>query len=235
MSGFRDRDPQQEQKSDGEGSDGKSGRPGDLGIDARQQQRPCDDTEGKEGAGPDGEQRQHLVAGDAEEAPEQQAGEPVQVAVVQAHEQEPAGKCHRLHRSDQSRLLAVRGRSRPGVRLPDHDRRHRAHPEVPEGRGNPEQDGPRGSGETDQRKGVPGEGLTAEHHEPPHHAGHDGHDGPGTQRVHHERVAEELADAVHGVTERGGRHGRRVAPARPPRPAGHPTLAGLRPVRRRGR
>ena len=85
---------------------------GNLGVDAREQQRTGDQAERDERGDRHREQRQHLRVRDPEEAAEEQARDAVEDAAVEAHEEEAAGQRERLHGADHGGFLAVSARTR---------------------------------------------------------------------------------------------------------------------------
>ena len=139
-------------------------------------------------------QGDHLAVGDPEEGAEQQAGEAVEEAAVQADEQDAAGQGEGLHGADDGRLLAPGPPDGGAGHHGDDQRGHDAPGEVA-GRGaDAEPDGPGRAGERHHGQGVSGEALAPEHHEPTDGPGDDGHDGPGPVGVDHEVDGKQLVE-----------------------------------------
>ncbi len=206
-------------------------------VDGGEQQGPSDARENGEDHGGDHREQQDLAVADAQEAAEQQRVHAAEEALVEGDEQESAGQQERLHGPGERGLLAS---ALPGAGdQRDDDGRGEAEREVAEADGHPDKYGAGRAGEADDRQGVRGERLSAQHHEPAnrrrqygdHRAGTEGvdHEGVGP---HHLDVGERVPRPGHGVSQshgrplpapRGragaGRRGPPGVPGRRPRPA----------------
>ena len=135
--------------------------------------------------------------------------------MVEADEQEPERERERLQRADRGRLGAEAAprarRAAASASAPSPQK-----PKYPSASGTPASAGRGRAGERDHRERVPGERLPAQHHEPAGDAGHDGDDRPRLERVHHERVREELLHVVDRVPRQPGEDGGQAWACRSP-------------------
>src|SRR5205807_722657 len=111
------------------------------------------------------QQHQYLPLGDAEEAAEQQGVDPVEKAVVEAHEEKAGCEREGLHDADAGRLLAV-ALAPLGPQPGDEQGGPDAEPEEAPRSADAEPHGARGAREADEGEGVAGERLAAQDHEP---------------------------------------------------------------------
>ena len=202
----RDRQPQQREEGDRERLHRQSTRGRGVAVDRREQQRSRQGRERHHGRGRDPGQPEQLRVGDSQQVAEQNALQIAQHAAVETHEQKPHRQSKRLHRSGIRRALAPRAPLGAGEAA-DGERARAAESEIAPRGGDAEERRAARAGKGHHRERVPGEGLPAQHHHPPHQAGHHGHHAAGQQRVDHEVIFEHLAYVPHDVPANRGAGG----------------------------